>query len=100
MPFPAPILRRDRGHWWPLALLLVALIASNSWFAVFDDEAFIISVANLQDYLPALYLIPAHVHPPAADVFLHFWLMLADGKVWLIRLPFMLFYVLGIWCTA
>ena len=38
-----------------------------------------------------------HEHPPLSDVILHGWLWLTAGNIHLIRLPSVIFYLLGAW---
>ena len=41
-----------------------------------------------------------HEHPPLFDLILHGWLALTSGRENLLRLPSILFYVLGAWALA
>jgi hypothetical protein len=83
-----------------LALLSVAMMVTNPWFSVFDDEAYIISVANEADALNRYLHLHAHQHPPLSDILLQLWLKMAGQSAGWIRLPFVLFYLAGIWCIA
>ena len=38
-----------------------------------------------------------HEHPPLSDLILHGWLWLTDGNIHLLRLPSVVFYLLGAW---
>jgi uncharacterized membrane protein len=83
-----------------LASLGVILMATNPWFTAVDDEVVIADVAAR----PALQTINVflsgsgqHEHPPLSDLFLHGWLWLTNGNLYLLRLPSVVFYLIGIW---
>jgi hypothetical protein len=87
-----------------IAILLLAfgaiLMASNRWFTPMDEEVAIIDVAAT----PALATVKLflgggrqHAHPPLSDLILHEWLRLTDGNIHLLRLPSIVFYLLGAW---
>ena len=38
-----------------------------------------------------------HEHPPLSDLILHEWLWLTNGNIHFIRLPSVIFYLLGAW---
>lgn len=83
-----------------LGALGVALFASNSRFTFIDDEVSIISAAAapLRDTLHAFWTGEGlHEHPPLYDIFLHFWLRLTGGSFGALRIPSILFYLLGLW---
>jgi Dolichyl-phosphate-mannose-protein mannosyltransferase len=76
------------------------LMASNRWFTPVDDEVAIIDVAAT----PALATMKLflsggrqHAHPPLSDPVLHEWLPLSDGNIHLLRVPSIIFYLLGAW---
>lgn len=90
-----------------IAIVLLAfgaiLMASNRWFTPVDDEVAIIDVAAT----PALATMKLflrggrqHAHPPLSDLILHEWLWLTDGNIHLLRLPSIVFYLLGAWFLA
>ena len=88
-----------------MALLVfgAVLLASNRWYAPVDDEIAIIDVAAT----PALATMKLflgggrqHAHPPLSDLILHEWLWLTDGNIHLLRLPSIVFYLLGVWFLA
>ena len=86
----------------PLALG-AALIASDRWFALVDDEYEIINRAvQPVGHTIDLFLrgVGMHEHPPLYDLLLHGWLFLTAGEPNLLRLPSVLFYVLGAWIVA
>ena len=81
-----------------LSVLAVAMILSNPWFTVIDDEAFIIDRAAKPVYETIRLFVGGvgeHQHPPLYDLLLHGWLRLTDGNMFLLRLPAIFFYVLG-----
>ena len=73
-----------------LPALAASLIATNRWFTVIDDEAFIIDRAakparqTIQLFLSG---VGEHQHPPLYDLILHGWLRLTNGNMHLLRLP-------------
>jgi hypothetical protein len=104
---PKPWLPRRLGGETRIALVLLAsgaiLMASNRWFTPVDDEVAIIDVAAT----PALATMKLflgggrqHAHPPLSDLILHEWLWLTDGNIQLLRLPSIVFYLLGAWFPA
>jgi hypothetical protein len=83
-----------------LAALGAILMITNPWFTAVDDEVVIVDVAAR----PALQTIKVflggsgqHEHPPFSDLVLHGWLWLTNGNLHLLRLPSVVFYLLGIW---
>jgi hypothetical protein len=86
-----------------LPLLAVVLIATNRWFTVIDDEAFIIDRAakparqTIQLFLSG---VGEHQHPPLYDLLLHGWLRLTNGDPHLLRFLEIVCYVLGAWVLA
>ena len=86
-----------------LPALAASLIATNRWFTVIDDEAFIIDRAakparqTIQLFLSG---VGEHQHPPLYDLILHGWLRLTNGNMHLLRLPAIAFFVLGVWVLA
>jgi hypothetical protein len=98
---------RHVGSETRIAIVLLAfgaiLMASNRWFTPVDDEVAIIDVAAT----PALATMKLflgggkqHSHPPLSDLILHEWLWLTDGNIHLLRLPSIVFYLLGAWFLA
>jgi len=83
-----------------LAVLGAIMMASNPWFTPVDDEIAIMEVAAK----PAFATIKLFVsgggqreHPPLSDLILHGWLWFTNGNIHLIRLPSVIFYLLGAW---
>lgn len=80
------------------AALALALLLSNRWYSAVDDECAVIDAAayplihTLRRYLSGL---GQHEHPPLYDILLHFWLKATNGNQMLVRLPAIVFYVLG-----
>ena len=81
----------------------MVLIATNRWFTVIDDEAFIIDRAakparqTIQLFLSG---VGEHQHPPLYDLLLHGWLRLTNGDPHLLRVLEIVCYVLGAWVLA
>ena len=80
------------------ALSGIAILVTNPWFTIVDDECAIVDAA----FNPVRVTLSAfaqangqHHHPPLSDIFLHYWLLLTHANLSLLRLPFPLFYVLG-----
>lgn len=101
-PKPAPL--RHAGTDARIAVVLVAfgaiLMASNPWFTKVDDEVAIVDVARkpaLETMKVFLHGGMQHEHPPLSDLILHGWLWLTNGNPHLLRLPSVVFYVLGAW---
>jgi uncharacterized membrane protein len=86
-----------------LSVLAIVLIATNRWFTVIDDEAFIIDrAAKPARQTIDLFLsgVGEHQHPPLYDLLLHGWLRLTNGNIHLLRLPAIAFYLMGAWALA
>jgi hypothetical protein len=100
---PAEI-QSDHAHrqrFWVVALLLllgVAQIATNRWLGAIDDECAIVDVAA-RPVSQTLHVFfngtGQHEHPPLYDIVLHGWLRLTDGKLHLLRIPAVIFYLIG-----
>jgi hypothetical protein len=101
---PGPSFLRHFGSDTWVAIVLVVfgaiLMASNPWFTPVDDEVTIIDAAAR----PALATMKVflnggvqHEHPPLSDLILHGWLALTNGNIHLLRLPSVVFYLLGAW---
>jgi Dolichyl-phosphate-mannose-protein mannosyltransferase len=88
-------------------LILIALgtvlFLTNPAFTIIDDEAKIVSAAGLplrQTLDTFRRGVNVHEHPPLYDILLHGWLRLTSGNFRLLRLPAILFYLLGVWLLA
>ena len=83
----------------PLLLLGIALVASNNYFTIIDDETWILDAATqpVRTTL-ALFLSGAgqHEHPPLYDIVLHFWLRWTGGNFQYLRIPSIVFYLAGL----
>lgn len=97
--FPFPI-RFEIQTALALAALGAVLMATNPWFTAVDDEVVIIDVAArpLRQTIK-LFLGGGgqHEHPPLSDLVLHEWLWLTNGNLHWLRLPSVVFYLLGVW---
>jgi hypothetical protein len=98
--------RRFGSKAW-IAAALVALgailIASNPWFTPVDDEIAIIDVAARPAWATMKLFLSGggqHEHPPLSDLLLHGWLWLTNGNIHLLRLPSVVFCLLGAWCLV
>jgi Dolichyl-phosphate-mannose-protein mannosyltransferase len=86
----------------PLALGAM-LVWTNPWFTVVDDEwAIIDRAAKPVSQTLRLFLrgIGEHEHPPLYDIILHVWLRISAGNEHLLRIPSVVFYLLGAWIIA
>jgi hypothetical protein len=94
--------------WFAPALLLcltALLLLTNPWFGLIDDEAYQVGSAAqpLSIVATQFKTDAAQLHPPLPDILLHSWLTLTENSLTLLRIPSILFFVLGIWicaCTA
>ena len=86
-----------------LAALGLALALTNTLFPAVDDECAIIGQAA-QPVSQTLHLYFSgageHEHPPLYDLILHAWLRLTGGEMHLLRLPAIVFYLLGAYALA
>jgi hypothetical protein len=93
------------GRWLPMfpVALGIALLATNRWFTEVDDECAIVDQAarpvriTVERFLSGVGM---HEHPPLYDLQLHSWLRLTAGNIHLLRVPAILFYVIGAWLLA
>ena len=79
------------------------LLVTDRWFTEVDDEVAIIGKAAKPIYETLrLYAkgIGEHEHPPLYDLLLHGWLRLTSGEMHLLRVPAIVFYVLGAFVLA
>jgi len=85
------------------AATAVALLVTDRWFPAVDDECAIIDrAAQPVRQTLQLYFSGAgeHEHPPLYDLILHGWLRLTGGEMHLLRVPAILFYLLGAYALA
>ncbi len=86
-----------------LLALGTVMLLTNRWFTFMDDE-----IAMLLDAtIPAQQTIHSftngtglHRHPPLYDLLLAGWLRLSGGRVSLLRVPAITFYLLGLWFSV
>lgn len=83
-----------------LTVLGASLIVTNRYFTEVDDEVAIIDAAAK----PVLHTITSflsgggqHEHPPLSDLLLHEWLRITQGNIHLLRVPSIVFYLIGVW---
>jgi hypothetical protein len=73
------------------------------WFTPLDDEIAIMDVAARLAFA-TITLFPSdgglQEHPPRSDLILPGWLWLTNGNIRLLRLPSVVFYLLGAWFLA
>jgi hypothetical protein len=86
-----------------LATLGAAMLASNPWFTLIDDEWNIVDQAA-QPVRETVRLFRSgegqHEHPPLYDLLLHGWLQLTRGEMGLLRVPSVLFFLLALWVLS
>jgi hypothetical protein len=83
-----------------LAALGAIMMASNPRFTPVDDEIAIINIAARPAWATIKLFLSGggrHEHPPLSDLLLHGWLWLTNGNFRLLRLPSVVFYLLGAW---
>ncbi len=86
-----------------LAALGWLLISSNHWLSFIDDETTIIN----DSVMPVHQMISSftsgaglHEHPPLFELIYHFWLRATGGAFDWLRVPGILFYLVGLWLLA
>ena len=89
-----------RTYFLALTVLGSSLIVTNRYFTEVDDEVAIIDAAAK----PVLHTITSflsgggqHEHPPLSDLVLHEWLRITQGNIHLLRVPSIVFYLIGVW---
>jgi Dolichyl-phosphate-mannose-protein mannosyltransferase len=96
---------RDRGilEIFILAALAWLLVSSNHWLSFIDDETTIIN----DSLMPVHQMIATfwsgaglHEHPPLFEFIYHFWLRASGGAFEWLRVPSILFYLVGLWLLA
>jgi uncharacterized membrane protein len=104
IPTARPTFLRGFGNetWTIIALLALGAImmASNPWFTPVDDEIAIIDVAARPAFTTVKLFVSGggqYEHPPLSDLLLHGWLWLTNGNIHWLRLPSVIFYLLGAW---
>src|ERR1700722_5005191 len=87
----------------PLLALGVLFLSSDSRISFIDDEA--TTLNNAAQPLRTILAIfrssaGAHRHLPLYDLLLHLWLALTSGAPALLRVPPMLFFLVGVWVLS
>jgi hypothetical protein len=86
-----------------LLLLAFILFSTNHLFTFIDDEANILGPAAQPTgaFLSSLgTLLRGHEHPPLYDLLLHFWLRATGGAMDWLRVPSVVFFVVGLFCLS
>jgi hypothetical protein len=96
-----------KGHAgaWVVALVLLGLVLffTNPWFTIIDDEvqAFVPARQAAGQLIHAYWMGEGpHHRPPLFDLIHDGWLHVTSGNLLLLRMPSILFYLLGIWLLA
>ncbi len=92
--------RRFGSEAWIAVALGAILMASHPWFTPVDGEIAIVDVAARPAWATMNLFMSGggqHEHPPRSDLPLHGWLWLTNGNIHLLRLPSVVFYLLGAW---
>ena len=88
---------------FPLVLLGAGMLYSDRRFTFIDDETLILDAAAqpVKVTLAAFRTgLGQHEHPPLYDLLLHFWLRLTGGAFVLLRVPAIIFFLLGLWLLS
>ncbi len=83
----------------PLILLGIGLVITNKAVTIIDDESIILGVAAnpLRATLAQIFSgAGRHEHPPLYDILLHFWLRWTGGNFDYLRIPSVLFFLVGL----
>ncbi len=96
---------RNRGilEVFILAALAWLLVSSNHWLSFIDDETTIIndSLIPIRQMLATFWSgAGLHEHPPLFELIYHFWLRATGGAFDWLRVPSILFYLVGLWLVA
>ena len=103
---PAPLEARPSNPRWVDYVLLFGLAAvlllTNPWFGLIDDEAFQVGAAAQPIGIVATQFRTdvAQQHPPLPDIMVHYWLALTGNSLFFLRLPSILYFVLGIFVCS
>ena len=86
----------------PLLMLGSALLYTNRWFALTDDETSALSWAaqSVTTLFGASRSAAANARPPVYELLLHFWLRVSGGAFDWLRLPAIVSFVLGLWLLS
>ena len=87
----------------PLMLLGIAFIGSNASYTIVDDEAMSLGAAA-QSVRAMLGMIRSgvsqHGHPPLYDILFHFYLRATGGRFESLRVPSIVFFLVGLFLLA
>jgi len=104
---PAGTQRRLRLWIGTLAIVAIyaaVMIRTNTRFTILDDEADSIAIAGrplVNALRPFLTGVGFHeLHPPLAEILLHFWLVATHYSLFLLRVFANIFYIASIFFTA
>lgn len=89
-------------NWILLLGLAATLLLTNPRFELIDDEAYQVGSAAqpIAIVASAFASKTAQFHPPLPDILLHYWIVLTNCSLALLRLPSILFFTLGIWIAS
>src|SRR3954471_16024159 len=103
---PTPAQARVRAvlsEFFLFVMLAVSLLYTNRMFTFIDDEVNILSPAAQPNsiFLKSLSeIVRTHEHPPLYDLIIHFWLRVTGGAMDLIRVPAVIFFIVGLFCLS
>jgi len=83
----------------PLLLLGIALVSSNRYFTVINDEAWTLDAATNPVHTTLAWFqngAGPFEHAPVYDLLLHFWLLATGGAFEYLRVPSILFFLAGL----
>lgn len=86
-----------------LALALAALVGTDRWFTLLEDETEIVTASRMPVVQTARLFWNGqgqHEHPPLSDILLHSWLPVGGAAQWSLRLPSIIFYLIGLLILA
>ena len=86
-----------------LAALALMLFVTNSRVTFIDDEVGIVSAAVVPFHrtLDAFRSgVGVNEYPPLYDILLHFWLYFSGGAFAALRIPSIVFYIVGLWLLS
>ena len=86
-----------------LGVALVIFVATDRWFPILDDEISIVTAARapVSETVRLFWFGKGqHEHPPLTDILWHWWLPVGGAAQWSLRLPSILFYLLGLLVIA
>src|SRR4051812_27559473 len=103
---PSPAQARVRAvlsEFFLLVMLAVSLLYTNRMFTFIDDEVNIVAPAaqpNSMFFRSLSEIVRNHEHPPLYDLIIHFWLRATGGSIDLIRVPAVMFFIVGLFCLS